>query len=345
MSDFPAEETAERIPATVGECEGLPEYEVAFERAAQGCENASEREGTAEGPVIDGDNLRVFPRTMFGTAYVYDVETEDGDPVRLLEVGGVFESATYLDERRFEPTFEYYRAFDHLFEAVPEPQRVLMIGGGGYAYPKHFVASQPYGAMDVVEIDPVITRIAREHFFLGELMERFSTRETGRLNLVTADGRAYLEQRAAELACVRTGAEPDSESFAGFSAEDVVAAADPATAVSASVSFASPAYEAIINDSFSGAEATSSLLDDAGLAAVKACLVPEGLYLINVICDIEEDARDLLRVVEVLRTRFAHVHVIPCVDEVFGDADNNLVIATDGAYSFTGCLPPFNREE
>lgn len=321
MSDFPAEETAGRIPATVGECEGLPEYEVAFERAAQGCENASEREGAAEGPVIDGDNLRVFPRTMFGTAYVYDVETEDGDPVRLLEVGGVFESATYLDERRFEPTFEYYRAFDHLFEAVPEPQRVLMIGGGGYAYPKHFVASQPHGAMDVVEIDPVITRIAREHFFLGELMERFNTRETGRLNLVTADGRAYLEQRAAELACARTGVNL------------------------APASFACPAYEAIINDSFSGAEATSSLLDDAGLAAVKACLVPGGLYLINVICDIEEDARDLLRVVEVLQTRFARVHVIPCVDEVFGDADNNLVIATDGAYSFTGCLPPFNREE
>lgn len=289
-------------------------------------------ENEAEGPVIDGDNLRVFPRTMFGTAYVYDVETEDGDPVRLLEVGGVFESATYLDERRFEPTFEYYRAFDRLFEAVPEPQRVLMIGGGGYAYPKHFVASQPHGAMDVVEIDPVITRIAREHFFLGELMERFNTRKTGRLNLVTADGRAYLEERAAEFDCACAGADSD----AGYFAYPVD--------LSNPVALINPAYDVIINDSFSGAEATSSLLDDAGLAEVKACLVPKGLYLINVICDIEEDARDLLRVVETLQTRFACVHVIPCVDEVFGEADNNLVIATDGAYSFTGCLPPFDRE-
>lgn len=283
-------------------------------------------ENEAEGPVIDGDNLRVFPRTMFGTAYVYDVETEDGDPVRLLEVGGVFESATYLDERRFELTFEYYRAFDHLFEAVPEPQRVLMIGGGGYAYPKHFVASQPHGSMDVVEIDPVITRIAREHFFLGELMERFDTRETGRLNLVTADGRAYLEERAAEFERACAGANSDAGYFVN------------------PVDLVEPAYDVIINDSFSGAEATSSLLDDAGLAAVKACLVPKGLYLINVICDIEEDARDLLLVVEALQAHFACVHVIPCVDEVFGDADNNLVIATDGAYSFTGCLPPFNRK-
>lgn len=250
----------------------------------------------AGGPALDGENLLVFPRTMFGTAYVYDVETEDGDPVRLLEVGGVFESATYLDERRFQPTFEYYRAFDRLFEAFAQPGRVLMIGGGGYAYPKHFIASQPHGVMDVVEIDPAITRIARRHFFLDELMDAHRTRETGRLNLITADGRAYLED------CRH-------------------------------------AYDAIINDSFSGAEATSSLMDDAGLAAVKAHLTAGGLYLINVICDAEVDARELLAVVRALRRAFAYVHVIPCVDEVFGDEDNNLVIATDAAYRFTGCLP------
>lgn len=329
----------------MGDCELFETTQVwAGKSAGAADKDAADRDAADEGPVVDGDNLRVFPRTMFGTAYVYDVETEDGDPVRLLEVGGVFESATYLDERRFEPTFEYYRAFDRLFEAVAEPQRVLMIGGGGYAYPKHFVASQPHGAMDVVEIDPVITRIAREHFFLDELMKRFNTCETGRLRLVTADGRTYLEECAAELDRARVPAEPAPEGFAALSAADVVSAAGSATAVGAPANLVGAAYEVIINDSFSGAEATSSLLDDAGLAAVKACLVPEGLYLINVICDIEEDARDLLRVVEALRARFAHVHVIPCVDEVFGDADNNLVIATDGAYFFTGCLPPFNRE-
>ena len=271
-----------------------------------GIVESQREEGAAtphEGPVLEGDNLRVFPRTMFGTAYVYDVETEDGDPVRLLEVGGVFESATFLDERCFEPTFEYYRAFDHLFEAFPVPRRVLMVGGGGYAYPKHFVASQPHGSMDVVEIDPVITRIAREHFFLDELMERFRTRETGRLNIITADGRAYLEETAQAM--------PNGDSC----------------------------YDAIINDSFSGAQATASLLDQVGLRAVKDCLAPDGVYLINVICDIEEDAAELLDVLRALRSQFAHVHVIPCVDEVFGDEDNNLVIATNAPHAFTGCLP------
>lgn len=251
------------------------------------------------GPSLDGDKLLVFPRTMFGTAYVYDVETEDGDPVRLLEVEGVFESASYTDERRFEPTFEYYRAFDHLFEAFSAPNRVLMIGGGACAYPKHFVASQPHGAIDVVEIDPVIIRIARKHFFVDELMERFRTRETGRLNFICADGRSYLDEAACE----------------------------------------GKRYEVIINDSFSGGEATSSLIDDEGLAAVKKCLKPKGLYLINVICDIEDDARDILEVVCALRRRFEFVHVIPCPDEVFGGVDNNLVIASDGDYEFSACLP------
>lgn len=277
----------------------------------------------SEGPVLDGDNLRVFPRTMFGTAYVYDVETENGDPVRLLEVGGVFESATYLDERRYEPTFEYYRAFDHLFEAYPQPEHVLMIGGGGYAYPKHFVASQPHGSMDVVEIDPVIVRIAREHFFLNDLIKEFRTQETGRLNLVTADGRAFLEERAAEVRGMESGC---AIMVRKGEIDEVFADAELR-------------YDAIINDSFSGAEATTSLLDEAGLDAVKACLIDGGLYLINVICDIEEDARELLQVLSALRQKFVSVHVIPCVDEVFGDEDNNLVIATDGVYEFTGCLP------
>lgn len=250
-----------------------------------------------EEPLYDGENLHVYPRTMFGTAFVYDIETEDDDEVRVLEVGGVFESATYIDHRRFEPTFAYYCAFDHLFEAFPEPDRVLMIGGGGFAYPKHFIASQPYGSMDVVEIDPVITRIARRHFFLDELIERFDTRASGRLKVVTADGRDYLAQEG-------------------------------------------PCYDVIINDSFSGGEATSSLIDPEGLRAVKNRLSAHGLYLINVICDLEVDARPLLGVVEKLQGEFAYVYVIPCVDDVFGDADNNLVIATDGEYEFTDCLPP-----
>ena len=37
--------------------------------------------------------------TMFGRARVYEVLDDAGEPVRLLEVGGIVQSGTYLGER------------------------------------------------------------------------------------------------------------------------------------------------------------------------------------------------------------------------------------------------------
>ena len=76
-------------------------------------------------------------RLSDGWGFVRQVRDHDGKPVRVLQTGGVYQSATYLDERRMEPVFSYYRAFDHAFTLRPDTRRVLMIGGGGYAWPKH----------------------------------------------------------------------------------------------------------------------------------------------------------------------------------------------------------------
>ena len=77
----------------------------------------------------------VFP-SRFGEAAVYAMPAEDGSLVRMLNVGGVLQSATYLDERWATCPFAYLRSFDHLFEAAlseaPDPlvvNRVLMLGG------------------------------------------------------------------------------------------------------------------------------------------------------------------------------------------------------------------------
>ncbi len=287
----------------------------------------------AQQPTYDGENLHIYPRTMFGTAFVYDVETEEGDVVRLLEVGGAFESATYVDARRFEPTFAYYKSFDALFEAFPEPERVLMLGGGGCAYPKHFVTSQPHGAIDVVEIDPAVIRIARKHFFVDELIEMCGTGPHARVNLICADAREFLQSGGEAH---NAGGEEIDERASKVEGENAGAIAAVPSGASAG---GRVLYEAIINDSFAGAQASSSLVDEAGLTAVRSRLVPDGLYLINFICSLEEDAAPLLELIGALRAAFKHVHVVPCADDVFGDEDNNLVIATDGTYSFEGELP------
>ena len=117
-----------------------------------------------------GRGRQAFP-TMFGEATVYAMPAEDGSLVRMLNVGGVLQSATYLDERWAQCPFAYLRSFDHMFEAQPTltVRRVLMIGGAGFAYPKQLLVEHPGVQLDVVEIDPAMVDLARREFFLDRL--------------------------------------------------------------------------------------------------------------------------------------------------------------------------------
>ena len=243
----------------------------------------------AAGRVIGRMDPKVEQRTLFGRAIVFNVEDGKGEPVRVLGVGGAVQSGTYLGERRFEAPFAYYRAFEHMFEADIPVRRVLMIGGGGYAWPKHALTRHDDLHIDVAEIDPVITDIARRHFFLDELEELVGER----LVILPEDG----------LVALRAKGEP---------------------------------YDAVVNDSFAGDVPTRSLLTEDGLAAVRANLVDGGLYLVNVVSGF--NLAPLQGTVEALSAAFSHVYVIPCTDQDFSDDDNYLVIATDGAYSFSGAI-------
>ena len=79
----------------------------------------------------------------------------------MLVQGGVYQSASYVGERWAEPVFAYYRAFDDVFEAEGAMRdayghgidRMLMLGGGGFAYPKFALMSHESLRMDVIEYD------------------------------------------------------------------------------------------------------------------------------------------------------------------------------------------------
>ena len=137
------------------------------------------------------DTYRCFP-TRFGRARIYQVLDDEGSPVRLLEVGGIVQSGTYLDERYTEPVFAYLKGYDLMFRADRPIRRVAVLGCGGYDYPEHLVAAHPEAAVDAVEIDPAITALARRYFFLDRLLEEYRPEEEGRLNLVEADALAFL---------------------------------------------------------------------------------------------------------------------------------------------------------
>ena len=135
-------------------------------------------------------------RTRSGLARVKTLRDAHGDEVRVLAQGGVYQSATYVGERWAQPVFAYYRAFDDVFEAEAAMcdayghgiDRILMLGGGGFAYPKLALTEHEELEMDVVEYDAEVTRLARRWFYLDELERRAGNR----LRVITAEARAYM---------------------------------------------------------------------------------------------------------------------------------------------------------
>ncbi|WP_051353679.1 spermidine synthase [Atopobium fossor] len=137
-----------------------------------------------------------IPKTMFGQALIFDSEDQDGTAIRLLNVHNAFQSISYIDpELRNELVCEYHRSFIRILilteKNIPQDSCVV-IGGGGYSLPKYLISHYPTMQVSAVEIDPIITNIAREHFFLDDLIHDFDTDTTGRLELINTDGWEWL---------------------------------------------------------------------------------------------------------------------------------------------------------
>ena len=66
-----------------------------------------------------------------------------------------------------------------------------MIGGAAYQYPKYYISHFLDKKMDVIEIDPVSTKIAREYFYLDDLIAEYGDT---RLGLYNEDGRVFLSR-------------------------------------------------------------------------------------------------------------------------------------------------------
>jgi hypothetical protein len=82
----------------------------------------------------------------------------------------------------------------------PAPS-VLFIGGGGYTLPTKLLATRPEASAVAVENDPLVTEVVRTHMPRASKMiaktgydASGSTDATGRLGLVHADGRVYLNE-------------------------------------------------------------------------------------------------------------------------------------------------------
>lgn len=142
-------------------------------------------------------------RTKFGTTLIFESENADGTPVRLINVNGTFQSVCYLpDDLHFELACLYHREMADVIDRMAHKAgregrtlRVLVMGGGGYSLPKYLAAYVPAAHVEVVEVDPAMTRIAREQFFLDECLEVTGAEKDGRLVLVNDDAWGYLQRQ------------------------------------------------------------------------------------------------------------------------------------------------------
>ena len=233
--------------------------------------------------------------SMFGAMEVYTVEYDDGERVRVMDVGGAYQSAVYLrEERRGDLVFDYHRAYEQVLLAMPHVEHVLMLGGGGYAYPQYVVRNHPDVQVDSVEMDLVATTVARRYFGLEdtlEMLEAEASDGTGRLRLIEGDGRTYLE--------------------GGLTA------------------FPNPGgYDLIVNDCFSGRVPAMRLATVEAAELIHDSLVPGGLYISNIISAVSgDDAIFLREIATTLLEVFPCVRVIPCNPDKPGERQNTVIVA------------------
>lgn len=123
--------------------------------------------------------------TQYNRVLIYNTTDQvTGRPVKMLNVNDEQSSAMFLDKDDdlvFE-VLKYYRLVEHF---NPNFRSSLMIGGSGYAFPKDYLKRYPEARIDVVEIDPGLTELAKLHFNLPD---------DQRLNIFHEDGRTFLNR-------------------------------------------------------------------------------------------------------------------------------------------------------
>ena len=118
---------------------------------------------------------------------VNGVEKNTGRSMRIMITGPhASQSAMYMDDpsELAMPYTRFYRLAKHF---APEMGRMLVLGGGGFSFPKYALENYVNVRVDVVELDPGITALARDHFAL---------REHPRLKIIEEDARTFLNRNA-----------------------------------------------------------------------------------------------------------------------------------------------------
>ena len=117
---------------------------------------------------FDKENIPITIETSYSSMRIAKGREHGRDMLLLLTDPGSCQSGMYVDDPD-ELAFAYTRFYGLGTGLNPDAKRILMLGGGGYSVPKWLLAGRSElknrdFALDVVELDPGMTRAAEQYF-------------------------------------------------------------------------------------------------------------------------------------------------------------------------------------
>jgi spermidine synthase len=110
------------------------------------------------------------------------IKGNNGNPLESLVLDHLVHSYTDLKDPLYLE-YEYIRMYEEMVRWQAKKRRslkALFLGGGGYTFPRFIEAKYPYAEIDVVEIDPEITRVVKKYLGISESSKIRSFNEDGR---------------------------------------------------------------------------------------------------------------------------------------------------------------------
>ncbi|OGH92278.1 MAG: hypothetical protein A2479_02960 [Candidatus Magasanikbacteria bacterium RIFOXYC2_FULL_39_8] len=110
-----------------------------------------------------------------------DVDKATGKNIKRMRIDGSSSSAMFAEDDNL--VFEYTKYYNLVKHFNPNFKKALLLGGAAYSYPKYYLMTYPEATLDVVEIDPGVTKLAQTYFRL---------KDNPRLRIFHEDGRTFL---------------------------------------------------------------------------------------------------------------------------------------------------------
>lgn len=122
--------------------------------------------------------------TMYNRVWVHNAkDIKSGKKLKVMRIG--YTNSSSMFQHNDELVIEYTKYYSLIKHLNPDFTSSLMIGGAAYSYPKYYLKKFPGKLLDVVEIDPELTVLAKKYFRL---------KDNPRLKIFHEDGRMFLNR-------------------------------------------------------------------------------------------------------------------------------------------------------